>query len=277
MLKIVRLKCNQNPFIDTSIAIRVALGHKFYVWLCYWGGSHEGVKYVTADCDLPYMKLSQGSILNPARCKTLTTNTFAYIDLRQSKVLRLRVFLEKAVAIYMPKNLPDFMQPEVWSSCLQNPTRRSHHQPTKPSSNLSHWHIFSYYSPKFTSRIAQTFVAKLQTTGLRSRISIPDKGNRVFSPQRRQHPLKGPPHSPLQWVTNSPFLRIKQRIKVQKQKVLNETCHGIRHVGRPRLRREDNIRRDSSLLLNIRGWRRLAWEEYLEAEILQRPEARRCA
>jgi len=86
-----------------SIALRVALGHKLYVWLCYWGGSHEGVKYVTADCDLPYMKLSQGSILNPARCKTLITNTFAYIDLRQ-----LRVFLEEEVAICMAKNLPDF-------------------------------------------------------------------------------------------------------------------------------------------------------------------------
>lgn len=66
------------------------------------------MKYVTADCDLPYMKLSQGSILNPVRCKTLITNTFAYIDLRQSKVLRLRVFLEKAVAISIAKHLPDF-------------------------------------------------------------------------------------------------------------------------------------------------------------------------
>lgn len=66
------------------------------------------MKYVTADCDLPYMKLSQGSILNPARCKTLITNTFAYIDLRQSKVLKIRVFLEKAVAISIAKNLPDF-------------------------------------------------------------------------------------------------------------------------------------------------------------------------
>jgi len=54
------------------------------------------------------MKLSQRSILNPARCKTLITNTFAYIDLLQSKVLRLRVFLEKPVAICMAKNLPDF-------------------------------------------------------------------------------------------------------------------------------------------------------------------------
>jgi len=36
-----------------------------------------------------------------------------------------------------------------------------------------------------------------------------------------------------------------------------EKFHGRRHVGRPRLRWED-IRKDSSLLLNIRGWRRLA-------------------
>jgi hypothetical protein len=54
------------------------------------------------------MKLSQGSILSPERCKTLITNTFAYIDLRQSKLLRLRVFLEKVLAIYMGENLPDF-------------------------------------------------------------------------------------------------------------------------------------------------------------------------
>jgi hypothetical protein len=33
---------------------------------------------------------------------------------------------------------------------------------------------------------------------------------------------------------------------------------GRRVVGRPRLRWEDNIRRHSLLLLNIRGWRRWA-------------------
>jgi hypothetical protein len=42
------------------------------------------------------------------------------------------------------------------------------------------------------------------------------------------------------------------------EKLLDEKIHGIRPVGRPRLRRVDNNRRDSFLLLNIRGWRRLA-------------------
>jgi hypothetical protein len=41
------------------------------------------------------------------------------------------------------------------------------------------------------------------------------------------------------------------------KKVLDGKFHGRRHVGRPRLRWEDNIRRDS-LLLNVRGWRRWA-------------------
>jgi hypothetical protein len=40
--------------------------------------------------------------------------------------------------------------------------------------------------------------------------------------------------------------------------VLDGKFHGRRPVGRPRLRCEDNIKGDSSLLLNIRGWRRLA-------------------
>jgi len=41
------------------------------------------------------------------------------------------------------------------------------------------------------------------------------------------------------------------------KKVLVGKFHGRRHVGRPRLKWVDNIRRDSSLLLNIRGWRRI--------------------
>jgi hypothetical protein len=40
------------------------------------------------------------------------------------------------------------------------------------------------------------------------------------------------------------------------KKVLDGKFHERRPVGRPRLRWEDNIRRDSLLLLNIRGWRR---------------------
>ena len=45
---------------------------------------------------------------------------------------------------------------------------------------------------------------------------------------------------------------------VYRKKVLDEKFHGGRPVGRPRLRREDDIRRDSLLLLNRRGQRRLA-------------------
>jgi hypothetical protein len=41
------------------------------------------------------------------------------------------------------------------------------------------------------------------------------------------------------------------------KKQLNGKFHGKRPVGRPRLRWKD-IRWDSSLLLSIRGWRRLA-------------------
>jgi hypothetical protein len=42
-----------------------------------------------------------------------------------------------------------------------------------------------------------------------------------------------------------------------RQKVLDGKTHGRWPVGRPRLGRED-ITRDSSLLLNMRGWKRLA-------------------
>jgi hypothetical protein len=41
------------------------------------------------------------------------------------------------------------------------------------------------------------------------------------------------------------------------KKVMNGRFHGRRPVRRPRLRRED-ISRASLLLLNIRGWKRLA-------------------
>jgi len=42
------------------------------------------------------------------------------------------------------------------------------------------------------------------------------------------------------------------------KKVLVGKFHGRRHVGKSRLRWVDNIRRESFLLLNIRGWRRIA-------------------
>jgi hypothetical protein len=41
------------------------------------------------------------------------------------------------------------------------------------------------------------------------------------------------------------------------RKVLNGKLHGRRYVGKPQLRWE-HISRGSSLLLNTRGWRRLA-------------------
>jgi hypothetical protein len=41
------------------------------------------------------------------------------------------------------------------------------------------------------------------------------------------------------------------------EKIVNGKLHGRRPVGRPQLRWDD-IRRDCSVLLNIRGWRRLA-------------------
>lgn len=41
------------------------------------------------------------------------------------------------------------------------------------------------------------------------------------------------------------------------KKVLDWNFRGRRPVGRPRLRWEENIKRDFSLLLSIRGWRRL--------------------
>jgi hypothetical protein len=40
------------------------------------------------------------------------------------------------------------------------------------------------------------------------------------------------------------------------KKVLNIKFHGIRLVGRPRLRWEGKTRKNPSLLLNVREWRR---------------------
>jgi hypothetical protein len=53
------------------------------------------------------------------------------------------------------------------------------------------------------------------------------------------------------------------------KKALDAKFHGRRPVGRPQLRWEDNMRRDSLLLLNIRGWRRWAgdrdiWRQTIE-------------
>ena len=39
---------------------------------------------------------------------------------------------------------------------------------------------------------------------------------------------------------------------------MNGIFRGRRPVGRPRLRWKENIRRDSSLLVNVSGWKRLS-------------------
>lgn len=53
-------------------------------------------------------------------------------------------------------------------------------------------------------------------------------------------------------------------------KIMNEKFYGRRPVGRPRLRWED-IRRGSSLLLNIRGWGSLAETGISGDELWKRP------
>jgi hypothetical protein len=45
---------------------------------------------------------------------------------------------------------------------------------------------------------------------------------------------------------------------MEPKEVLDGEFRRRRPVGRPRLRWKDNIRRDFSLLLNIKGWRKLA-------------------
>jgi hypothetical protein len=58
----------------------------------------------------------------------------------------------------------------------------------------------------------------------------------------------------LQWASHIVRMDNSRILK----KVLDGKFHGRRPVLRPRLRWEDIIRRDSLLLLNIRGWRRWA-------------------
>jgi hypothetical protein len=53
------------------------------------------------------------------------------------------------------------------------------------------------------------------------------------------------------------------------KKVLVGKFHGRRHVGRPRLRWADNIRRDPSLLLNIRGWRRVVGNRDIRRQTIE--------
>jgi len=53
------------------------------------------------------------------------------------------------------------------------------------------------------------------------------------------------------------------------KKVLVGKFHGRRPVGRPRLRWVDNIRRDSSLLLNIRGWSRVAGNRDIRRQTIE--------
>jgi hypothetical protein len=57
------------------------------------------------------------------------------------------------------------------------------------------------------------------------------------------------------------------------KKVLVGKFHGRRSVGRPRLRWDDNIRRDS-LLLNLRGWRRWAGDRDIWRRTIEEARAR---
>jgi len=47
-------------------------------------------------------------------------------------------------------------------------------------------------------------------------------------------------------------------MKGSPKKFLNEKFHNIRQVGKPRTRWEDVVRRDTSQILGIRGWKRRA-------------------
>jgi hypothetical protein len=64
------------------------------------------------------------------------------------------------------------------------------------------------------------------------------------------------------------------KLRIPK-KVLDGKFHGRRPVGRPRLRWEDNIRRDSLLLLNVRGWRRGAGDRDIWRRTIEEDRARR--
>jgi hypothetical protein len=59
------------------------------------------------------------------------------------------------------------------------------------------------------------------------------------------------------------------------KKVMDGKFHGRRPVGRPRLRWEDNIRRESLLLLHIRGWRRWAGDRDIWRRTIEEARARR--
>jgi hypothetical protein len=75
----------------------------------------------------------------------------------------------------------------------------------------------------------------------------------------------------LQWAGH--IVRIDNS-KITK-KVLDGKFHGRRPVGRPRLRWEDNIKRDSLLLLNRRGWRRWAGDRDIRRRTIEEIRARR--
>ena len=56
------------------------------------------------------------------------------------------------------------------------------------------------------------------------------------------------------------------------KKLVHVNFHGRRRVGRPRLRRDDNSRRDSLLLLNAGGWRMIEYNRNIWRRTLKRPE-----
>jgi hypothetical protein len=73
-------------------------------------------------------------------------------------------------------------------------------------------------------------VAVLHTTGLRNRISIPDKSKRYFSLPKPQQPFKETPSFSSAVDNEGSFLAVKTEDENTEKKVLNKTFHGRRHV-----------------------------------------------
>jgi hypothetical protein len=63
-------------------------------------------------------------------------------------------------------------------------------------------------------------------------------------------------------------------IETPPQKAVNGIFNGRRPVGRPRVRWEENIRRDSSLLVNINGCQTLAGDGNMKRKELSRHRRR---
>jgi len=59
------------------------------------------------------------------------------------------------------------------------------------------------------------------------------------------------------------------------KKFLNVKCHYIRQMGKPRRRWEDVVRRDTSQILGIRGWRRGAEDKEEWRRLLREARAQK--